>query len=388
MNKEPIRSENEGYLYHKEQPDWKRHAPQRASPVKAESKQLKSAKLIHLQNLKVFFIVMIIMVVLLVAAVFVAKKGSQIIQTRNRSQKEATISSKLEKQNDLSQQTAADNLNKERLSSLDIEAELDTVGLKKAVILSKRAEALAIAGKMNEAIERYQDSLRLWPQLSDAWAALGHIYLMQKMYDNAGMALEKAVQQNPSDAAALNDLGLSHYYRGNMDKASEMFLACRAIDPEYSDSYYNLAHVQMDNGAFDDAKANIITFLQYKPNDPAGLKSLAFFSANEKDYTLALQQLQKAILGAPDWVALYFDAAAVCALMGDAEGAFSNLERASGLSGPAAVYQVYTQPAFSSLRETVMGREFEKHLAEQARVLLDQSLNQSEKTSLETSPAE
>lgn len=381
MNKDPMRSENEGYFYQKEQPDWKRHAPRKKPNDQPKGGTFKGAKADHLRNLKVFFIVAAIMVLLLVIAVVIVKKGTQLKQSRQASRRPSAVLAKLDATGSAHSEATTKNKTDTDAGTpaSGFGGDLNTDTLKKAVLLSKRAEALAQAGSINEAVMRYQDALRLWPQLSEAWAALGHLYLVQQMYESAELTLGKAVQQNPSDPAALNDLGLVYYYQRDASRARDMFEASIEINPGYADAYYNLAHVQMDQNELSAARSNIETFLQYKPADPSGLKDLAFFSAQSKEYAQAVQQLQKAIAGAPDWPALYFDASAVCALMGDVDGAFSYLEKASGLSGPAVVYQVYMQPAFSSLRETAMGIDFEKYLAEQARLLLEQSLQNAGK---------
>jgi hypothetical protein len=66
-------------------------------------------------------------------------------------------------------------------------------------------------------------------------------------------------------------------------------------------------------------------------------------------------------------VPLVLDAAAVSALMGEPEKAWSHLERAAAKAPPAVVLRSFRGSAFEEIRKTEAGRAFEKRLDNQDR---------------------
>jgi tetratricopeptide (TPR) repeat protein len=72
-----------------------------------------------------------------------------------------------------------------------------------------RGIALARLGQNSEATHEYQESIRLDPLMQDAYRNLGFLEWTQHSLDPAQMALERAVQLQPSDSFA-------HYYLGRV----------------------------------------------------------------------------------------------------------------------------------------------------------------------------
>jgi tetratricopeptide (TPR) repeat protein len=248
---------------------------------------------------------------------------------------------------------------------------LDMDSISRAIFLARGAMAREQAGDFQGAIGGYVEALDVWPRQADVWARLGGAYLKIKEYAKARAALEMAVENNPSSAVVLNDLGVAFLYTGQTDQAQRAFEAAQIADPRFAASFFNLALCQLARGDRVSARNFFNRYLHIRPDDPRALREVAFLDAAAQNYTEALARLEKAMVAAPDWPLLYFDAAATAALMGRTDDVFDYLERAEPLSSIGAVYQLYQQPAFKQIRDTELGREYEKGLALRARKFLE-----------------
>lgn len=246
-------------------------------------------------------------------------------------------------------------------------ARLDTELIRRAVFLAKHAQTLEENGSHQEAIAKYREALDVWPYLTAVWGQLGRLYLLTRDYPRAQIALEKAVESNPGSAALLNDLGVSYLHQGKVDKAANLFDAAVEVDPQYAASLFNLALCNLTRNDRAAARASLDRYLRMKPDDPRALREHAFLDAMETQYAPALASLEKALTGAPDWPLLYFDAAAVSALLGRPDQAIRYLQMAEPLTSPSSVYRLYQEPAFREIRLTELGKMFEKDLAARAR---------------------
>lgn len=245
--------------------------------------------------------------------------------------------------------------------------ELDTERIRRAVFLARHAQALEESGSLQEAITRYREALEVWPHLSAVWGQLGRAHLKAREYVKAQLALEKAVQGSPATAELMNDLGAALLFQGQIQRAINLFDAAAEIDPDFAPSQFNLALCHLARNDRVAARASLQKFLRLRPNDARALRELAFLDALEGQHETALRSLDRALVEAPDWPLLYFDYAAVCALMGRMDQAIAFLQKAEPLSSPRAVYQIYREPAFREIRLTELGKEFEHDLAQRAR---------------------
>jgi tetratricopeptide (TPR) repeat protein len=245
--------------------------------------------------------------------------------------------------------------------------ELDTERIRRAVFLARHAQALEEGGSLQEAITRYREALEVWPHLSAVWGQLGRAHLKAREFVKAQIALEKAVQGSPATAELMNDLGAALLFQGQIARAIDLFEAAVEIDPAFPPSYFNLALCHMARNDRVAARSSLQHYLRLRPNDARALRELAFLDALEGQHEAALRSLDRAIAESPDWALLYFDYAAVCALMGRMDQAIAFLQKAEPLSNPRAVYQIYREPAFREIRLTELGKEFERDLAQRAR---------------------
>jgi Flp pilus assembly protein TadD len=72
-----------------------------------------------------------------------------------------------------------------------------------------------------------------------------------KRYEETGRWYQSALKQNPNDATARNDLGLSFYLgsQRDLDGAIAAYRDALKIDPRHEKSLRNLTQALIDNGA-------------------------------------------------------------------------------------------------------------------------------------------
>ncbi len=78
------------------------------------------------------------------------------------------------------------------------------------------------------------------PELSGPWLNLGQVYLAGDRTDSARMAFERAIEANPTNCAALNQLGVLARREGRLIEAENSYRACIDRDPTFPQVYLNL----------------------------------------------------------------------------------------------------------------------------------------------------
>lgn len=360
-----------GYLYHQQKPEPKSRRLGAGEKVRSShpspSQQHQAARMAMISNLKTTGIVGACMVLLLFISMYIARTTWEIKNDRLVSQPQSTSGLINPVEKVFSQSLLNERDDSRETSPAPSRKQLDTDSIRQAVFLSQRAEVLSRAGKHEEAIERYREALKIWPYLTKGWSEIGRIYLDLKDFPKAQIALERAIQNDPSSPDILNDLGVAHLFQNNVAEALDLFEAVTEIDPSYAPSYFNIALCHLASNAQEDAIQSLQYYMRLRPDDPRALKELAFMYANDQRYGDALNSLQLALTHAPEWPPLYFDAAATAALMGRVEESLRYLDKAEILTTPSIVYQIYKQPAFNDIRLSELGKIFEKEIADRAR---------------------
>lgn len=81
---------------------------------------------------------------------------------------------------------------------------------------------------------------RIQPELSGPWLNLGQVYLAGDRTDSARSAFERAIEANPTNCAAFNQLGVLARREGRLNEAESSYLACIDRDPTFPQVYLNL----------------------------------------------------------------------------------------------------------------------------------------------------
>lgn len=88
------------------------------------------------------------------------------------------------------------------------------------------------AGQFTKAIDAYQQSLRIYPGVSETWIGLGNTYDMAGQPVKAIEAYQQALRISPEDANAWENLGFAYIKADQSAKAIEAFQQALRINPE------------------------------------------------------------------------------------------------------------------------------------------------------------
>ena len=138
-------------------------------------------------------------------------------------------------------------------------------------------------GNQDEAIDCLIDALRWDPKNSHAFILMGNIYAKYKEDEPTAMKyFDRALEINPKDAIAMNNIGANLVQQGHRDKAEEYFKKALEVDPEYPNTHYALAMVaNMDENHLAAFQSAITAMLKSRRQDDLykHSASLAFESA-------------------------------------------------------------------------------------------------------------
>jgi len=102
------------------------------------------------------------------------------------------------------------------------------------------------AGRSNEAVEAFEQAVRLNPGLVQSWIALGLSYSERGDAYRAVSALSRAVHEDPTDARAHNYLAVATKNLGWTQAAQVEFEKAIALRPDYGVAHFNLALTYLD----------------------------------------------------------------------------------------------------------------------------------------------
>ena len=106
-----------------------------------------------------------------------------------------------------------------------------------------RAMQHKINGEYDAAETLFQSVLQEQPNNADAYHELGLTYSYRVFMDESIDALEKAVALSPTSVRYLVDLGKTHAMYGDYDKAKPVFEQVLQIDPFNDDAITNLQYM-------------------------------------------------------------------------------------------------------------------------------------------------
>jgi tetratricopeptide (TPR) repeat protein len=184
------------------------------------------------------------------------------------------------------------------------------------------------------------------PTLSEAYSALGLVYLYKKSHDEAVESSKKAIELNPSNHVAYWILGRTYRTTDRNHEAAELFKKVIELSPDFYSAYgdimlcYDLlgekenlnkwlgianqmfprylslhpddarAHMffaisLVRSGKFEEAKIKAARAIELSPHDPLMFYNAACFYSTTGDKPLALQSLKNAIgagYGFYEWI--------------------------------------------------------------------------------------
>jgi len=155
--------------------------------------------------------------------------------------------------------------------------------------------ALAEAGRDDEALAVYEKALARNRDNLSAHYNLGNLHLKQSELDRARSSFERVLELNPEHAQAWNNLGTVHGRSGERVRALACFERAVQSDPDLVDAQLNLGYSLIRNGRPREAEAPIRRALETDPGSLAAWMALGHQALASGDAGRAEEAFRRAL---------------------------------------------------------------------------------------------
>jgi tetratricopeptide (TPR) repeat protein len=198
------------------------------------------------------------------------------------------------------------------------------------------ALGLASAGKLAESdglLETLRDKL---PDLVDLRASLGLNEQRLGENDKAAVEFKRAIEIEPSNAAAHFELGSCYFRLGRRNDAIQQLKAALALEPWYTRADEALADLYIQNKDFAAARAHLNHLLSVDPNSYTAHFNLGVLAAMGQNWSEAQQQMLAAIRTDPNSAEAHNTLGGIYLQRGELEPAQHQFEEAIRLQSKLA----------------------------------------------------
>ena len=217
-------------------------------------------------------------------------------------------------------------------------------------------------GRYADAARQFEFVVALEPEDMLGFSNLASAYMLQGYFPAAIATFQKAIDIGPIENAHTN-LGLLHYYMGNLDAAIENHRAAVRLAPNDYLPKSNLGDALSIAGRKDDAKREFEAAdrlandaLQVNPNDPFTLMDLAWIKASLGKDIEARRLIDRALELVPSDPYVHYINGLILNRHGDSEGAIAALQTAVEYGYPDAL--LADDPNTSNLRQGAYLKDF------------------------------
>lgn len=157
------------------------------------------------------------------------------------------------------------------------------------------ARAVLDAGDLAEARAQFEQALSLDPQLSQAFAGLGKIDLLEGKWKEASDAYASARRADPKSIEAVFGMGQAALGRGDLREAQKWYKETLSLDPEGTNPLVGLAIIDLLNLDLDGAMENLQRAARNEPENTKAYQVMAIIYSLRKDFDRTEAYLKKAL---------------------------------------------------------------------------------------------
>lgn len=166
--------------------------------------------------------------------------------------------------------------------------------------------------------------------------AAARAFYQEGSHDSALARFDLAVEGGTRPAEALNERGMTHAARGNLERAAADIDSALALRPDYVPALSNLAVVHLEQGRWDRALAELDSLAVLRPGDAKVFYDRAHAYRGMGRLERALEDLDRAIRLDSGLVEAYLTRGSLHARRDDLDRATADFETAVSLSGSEA----------------------------------------------------
>lgn len=135
-----------------------------------------------------------------------------------------------------------------------------------AILYNDLGIAMYSAGRIDDAISRFNEALQLDPALAKAHLNLGVALISKEKLTDAARHFRRSMQIDPGRALAPNNLAGVLKMQGRIDEAIEYYNKALQIDPDHYRAHYALAEILSEQNKSDQALVHYRQAIRIKPN--------------------------------------------------------------------------------------------------------------------------
>ena len=161
-------------------------------------------------------------------------------------------------------------------------------------------DALLNAGRVSEAIEQFEQALKIKPDDPYAHNNFGNALMTAGRMSEAVEQLQQALKVKPDYAEARNNLGAALVRSGSMSEGIEQLEQALSIKPDYAEAHYNAGIAFLRTGRVSEAIGQLGQALKIKPNYAEAHNNLGAALIRTGRISEAIEQFEQALKIRPD----------------------------------------------------------------------------------------
>ncbi len=154
-------------------------------------------------------------------------------------------------------------------------------------------------GEYVQAVEAFQQAIRLRPDVASFYDNLGAAYHALGKYRKAIEQHQRAIRISPRFAKAYNNLGMALFELGEYDRARQAYEAALSLQPNFADALSNLGNVYFAQGSFEKAEELLRQSLKVDPTLARSHYNLGVMYGHRRLPKRALEEFKKVLEIAP-----------------------------------------------------------------------------------------
>jgi tetratricopeptide (TPR) repeat protein len=156
-------------------------------------------------------------------------------------------------------------------------------------------------GRSSEAMDQYEQILRVKPDDAEAHINLGDALLQARQLSEAMEQFEEALRIKPDSASAHNNLGDALLRSGRVSEAMAQFEQALRIKPNYAEAHDNLGNALLQIGRVSEAIEQYQEALSIRPDDAEVHNNLGNVLFQTGRVSEAMEQYEQALRSKPDY---------------------------------------------------------------------------------------
>lgn len=155
-------------------------------------------------------------------------------------------------------------------------------------------------GDVDTAMLALERAVQINPSLSESQANLGNIYLQKNRVNDAILRYKSALDLNPGDPKTHNNLGNAYMAADELNAAATSYRQAIQLDPNFVDAYRNMGLLLTRQERYSQALSYLNQALTLNAGDAEVYSQIGELYYRMKEYGNGLEQFRKAVALQPD----------------------------------------------------------------------------------------